>query len=59
MPHYDSKHWRECAEEARTMADGVVDLGAKKTMTAIADAYDEMARNAEQHGVTASSAPKP
>ena len=51
MPHHDPKYWRLCAEEVRTKADGVVDPGAKKTMVAVADAYDEMAKNAEQSAV--------
>jgi hypothetical protein len=43
----DVTHWRNRAEEARTVADQLADPEAKRTMHGIADSYEKLARNAE------------
>jgi predicted Rossmann-fold nucleotide-binding protein len=44
----DPKHWRDRAEEARTMAERMMDDYAKEAMMRIADEYDRLADQAEQ-----------
>jgi hypothetical protein len=44
----DPKHWRQCAEEARVLAEFMTDPGAKNTMFEIAASYEDMAIRAEQ-----------
>jgi len=44
----DPLQWSHLAEEARAMADNMSDAGAKKTLTGIAEAYDALAKRAEQ-----------
>lgn len=44
----DPLQWSHLAEEARAMADGMSDAGARKTLNGIAEAYDALAKRAEQ-----------
>jgi hypothetical protein len=44
------------AEEARAMADGMSDLGARQTLISIAETYDAMAKCAERKAL---NIPKP
>jgi len=42
-----SGKWRKAAEEARTIAEGTHDPGAKQAMLEIAERYDKLAEYAE------------
>ena len=44
---HDPAHWRRRAEEARRHAAGLADPVAQKTLLAIAQAYEQLALNAE------------
>ena len=48
IPINDPKHWRERAEEARTVTDELTDPDSKRRMLRIADDYEELARPAER-----------
>jgi hypothetical protein len=43
VPINDPKHWRERAEEARTVADDTNDPDSKSKMLRIAENYEELA----------------
>ena len=48
MPfRYDSKHWRERAEDMRRLAGDARSESARQMMLRIADDYDRLARGAE------------
>jgi hypothetical protein len=43
----EAAHWRQCATEARRSAEEGADQIAKKTLTDIADAYEQLAALAD------------
>jgi len=47
----DPEHWRERAEEARTLADQLSDPESKRTMLRIAKDYERMAEHAEVRAI--------
>jgi hypothetical protein len=44
----NAQHWRDRAEEARTLAEEMRDEFSRQQMMAIADGYDRLAKRAEQ-----------
>ena len=46
----DPAHWRQRAEEARTIAEQMSDLNSKDAMLRIAKDYERLAERAEQRG---------
>jgi len=48
VPINDPKHWRDRAEQARTLADELTDPDAKRRMLRIAADYEELAKRAER-----------
>ncbi len=49
----DPEHWRQRAEEARTIAEQIGDPHAKLMMIGIADGYDKLAVRAEERTLLA------
>ena len=41
-------HWRVCAEEARTIAEGMKNPETKRMMLGVAESYERMARMAAE-----------
>jgi len=54
---HDPAHWRQRAEEARTIADQMADREAKGMMLKIAEDYEKLAKRAEER-VAKSTAPE-
>ncbi len=48
----NAKRWRERADEARRLADGMTDAERKGLMLAVADAYERLAERAGQKAKT-------
>jgi uncharacterized protein (DUF2342 family) len=44
----DPKHWRDRAEEARTVAEPMKDLRAREIMLGVAATYEKLAQSAEE-----------
>jgi hypothetical protein len=44
-----AKHWRDKAEEARTMADNMTTADSQQILLRIAEDYDNLARLAEKY----------
>ena len=44
----DPKHWRDCAEVARILADSMRDEVSKQMMLGVADDYEHLALRAER-----------
>jgi len=55
MPHSDSDHWRERADEALARAAGMRDEWARWTLLQIAVGYDHLAKRAEEERTQARS----
>jgi hypothetical protein len=45
---HDPKHWRERAEQARALANGLMDPEAKRRMLKLVEDYEELARRVEK-----------
>jgi hypothetical protein len=49
LPIDDPDHFRSHAEEARTMAEQMIDPEAKRMMMGVVETYERLARRAEAH----------
>jgi hypothetical protein len=49
LPIDDPDHFRSQAEEARTMAERMIDPEAKRLMIGVAETYEQLARRVEAH----------
>jgi hypothetical protein len=47
-PRKDAEHWRERANELRSLADRMRDQVAKRQVLEVADLYDRLAEEAEK-----------
>jgi molecular chaperone GrpE (heat shock protein) len=48
VPINDPKHWRQRAQEARAVAQGIADEHSRKKLLRTAADYEELARRAEK-----------
>jgi molecular chaperone GrpE (heat shock protein) len=48
VPINDPKHWRQRAQKARTVAQGIADEQSRKKLLRTAADYEELARRAEK-----------
>jgi len=44
----DADHWRERAEEVRTVGEGLVDPECRRMMLEVASDYDKLAKRADE-----------
>ena len=44
----DAKHWRDRAEEVRSLADGMSDPMTRRMLSGVADDYEKLAKRAEE-----------
>jgi hypothetical protein len=54
---FDAKHWRARAEEARAMADHIIDADARQAMQQVAAGYDRLAERAQARHLIKAEAP--
>jgi len=47
----DPKHWRDRAEEVRSLADQMSDPQTRRMLVSVADDYEKLAKRAEQRRV--------
>jgi hypothetical protein len=52
LPINDPAYWRECAQEARRIAEQLADAVAKQTMLEIARSYDNLAEIAKSRATS-------
>jgi hypothetical protein len=55
----DAKHWRDRAQEMRTLADQVKDADSRSIMLRLAADYDALADRAEERAGTSVNTPSP
>jgi len=56
MPRFskrDGNHWRERAEEARTVGEALVDPDCRRMMLEVAADYEKLAKHADERAKTA------
>jgi len=47
----DPKHWRDRADEVRSLAEGMSDPVTRRMLSGVADDYEKLAKRAEQRRV--------